>query len=153
MPPKLVRFSQIAPGRIVLPLDRQLGLGVAEGCLVDQEVGAAGQLHRRLAEHRVGAVHQAAARLRRAAQGLAADDATVVEGDAAACLELGVDRAGGDAQRPGLFHIEAARPGFALHPIAVGRHPVGERGAEHRDVVVVDQHGAALGRLLHPVNP
>lgn len=28
MPPKLVRFSQIAPGRIVLPLARQLNSGV-----------------------------------------------------------------------------------------------------------------------------
>ena len=129
----------------VLAGEGQLGLGVGKGALVDQQIGAPGQLHRRLTEHRVGAVHHAGAGSLRAAEAGAVDDPTVLEGDAAPLLELGVHRPRRDAQGPGPFHVEPPRPRLLVHPIGAGRDPVGEGRAAHGDVAVLQQGGAAGG--------
>ena len=135
----------------MLPLEGHRRFRVGEGALVDQQVGAAGQGHRRLAKHRVGAIHEAGPRPRRAAEAGAANDAAVVEADGAAQLQLGIDRARRDAQLLGAGHIEATGPRFLIHPVGVGRHPMGERRAAHSDITVIEQQLAAGGGLAHGV--
>ncbi len=136
----------------MLPGEGQLRLPVGEGGFVDQQVRAAGQLHRRLAEHGVGAVHHAAARPLRSAELPAVDHPPIGQGHPPAGLQFGVDRPRRNAEGAGPLHIEAARPGPAVHPVGVGRHPVGQAGAAHGEVVVVEQELTAAGRFSHPMD-
>ena len=121
----------------VLALVSHLRLPMGKGGLVDQQIGSAGQVDRRFTKHGVGAVHNAATGAFWSAEGCAIDHSSVLQGDGATGLEVGVDRPRRDPLGPGLLHVKAAWSGFLVHPVGKGRNPMDEGRAAHGEVGVV----------------
>jgi hypothetical protein len=95
-------------------LARELG---AVGALVDQQVGAAGELLGSRRRPSVGDVGDDASASRGPEDRGGLDDAAVLEGDGLAALELAVEGAGGHAE--GLGGVEVEAPGLVVLDEAV----------------------------------
>ena len=125
---------------------------MGKGGFMDQQVRPAGKLHGRIAEHGVGAIDDAHTGPFFTTEAGAVDAATVRKAHRFTSLQLGVDRPGRDVQFPCFLNVEATSQGLLFDAIGVGRHTVGERGAAHREVVVLEQQRALLGCIPDPVD-
>lgn len=126
-------------------LQGQLPVPVRKRGLMDQKVCPTGQVHSRVTKHRVGGIHQTHPCLGRAAKAGACNGAAT-HGNGFTFLEATVERAWGNAQCLGFFHVEPPRPRLLRNAKPTGRDAVPERARLYNQIVVLKENMTLRGR-------